>query len=528
VRRILPLAAFAVLPFLAAAGRAGAEEAPFQFPSMDQAERVQQRHLKVELMGQTAGGVSGRIGHLPDGRMLLEIRFQMQVQRANEGQADVFKVASHETELLAADGRLIAKRSLESEAGVEESSEAVYRENHVDLTFKGPGGTYRKRLEIPADHDSAYRVGKALIAAWKPGTEPTRTYQSLSPKNQRFDPHTSTLLGKTTYTHDGTAHPAWKFRDVDEEGTVAEVLMGEDLLPFSMSVMNGALKATWVNEPTLDVEGGGWSMSSFVTVDHAVPRMLKLESLEVRLRMDPPQAASDPTLFADGPYQKVVREPSGYRFTLTSQRVPAEAAALTLPLKVEDPAVARYLGPTPTAQSDHAEIAAKAKAIVGETKDAKSAVQKIVGWVWAHVEKKSGARGSATAVEVLRSCVGDCSEHAVLVVALCRAAGIPAREISGLEYLSVEGRPLAGFHAWSEVWLGRWVPVDATIPEVGTSARYLFSRIEEPGEPPTKGSVAELITRKVSLEILAWKHEGGLRVEAPKEPAKEPAPVDGK
>jgi transglutaminase-like putative cysteine protease len=161
--------------------------------------------------------------------------------------------------------------------------------------------------------------------------------------------------------------------------------------------------------------------------------------------------------------------------------------------------------------------------VVADAKDAASAVRRIVGWVWAHVDKEGGDRGSATALEVLRAKRGDCTEHAVLVVALCRAAGIPARAVSGLEYLSTDGKALAGFHAWAEAWLGRWTPVDATIPEVGTSARYVFIGYDEPGEASRTHVLASLMGRKVRLEVLAWKHAGSERVEASK-----PEPADAR
>ena len=59
---------------------------------------------------------------------------------------------------------------------------------------------------------------------------------------------------------------------------------------------------------------------------------------------------------------------------------------------------------------------------------------------------------------------GDCKAYAMLVIALARAAGVPAREISGLLYLG-DGDQAFGGHAWAEVVIdGVWVPVDASIP----------------------------------------------------------------
>ena len=66
------------------------------------------------------------------------------------------------------------------------------------------------------------------------------------------------------------------------------------------------------------------------------------------------------------------------------------------------------------------------------------------------------------ASEVLRTRRGDCSEHARLFVALARAAGIPAREVTGLAWIGDDVRAF-GRHSWAEVELdGRWREVDPT------------------------------------------------------------------
>jgi hypothetical protein len=67
--------------------------------------------------------------------------------------------------------------------------------------------------------------------------------------------------------------------------------------------------------------------------------------------------------------------------------------------------------------------------------------------------------GFASALESFDTREGDCTEHAVLLAALCRAAGIPARVVMGLEYVM----GVWGGHAWNEVWIaGTWYPLDAT------------------------------------------------------------------
>jgi transglutaminase-like putative cysteine protease len=75
--------------------------------------------------------------------------------------------------------------------------------------------------------------------------------------------------------------------------------------------------------------------------------------------------------------------------------------------------------------------------------------------------------GFATASEVARSRRGDCTEHALFLMGLLRAAGIPARLATGLVYTtdSTRHEPIFGWHAWTQAQVdGRWVDLDATLP----------------------------------------------------------------
>jgi len=72
----------------------------------------------------------------------------------------------------------------------------------------------------------------------------------------------------------------------------------------------------------------------------------------------------------------------------------------------------------------------------------------------------------ATASETARTRSGDCSEHAVLLCAMLRAQGIPARVAVGLVYADAFlGREaIFGWHMWTQALIDdRWVDLDATL-----------------------------------------------------------------
>jgi transglutaminase-like putative cysteine protease len=86
------------------------------------------------------------------------------------------------------------------------------------------------------------------------------------------------------------------------------------------------------------------------------------------------------------------------------------------------------------------------------------------------------ARLGGTAVDVARRPEGSCLQHAILLTALARAAGLPARVAFGLAYLP--GGQVFAYHAWCKVWVsggrgGIWLPLDSTVGLGGAPATNL-------------------------------------------------------
>ena len=104
---------------------------------------------------------------------------------------------------------------------------------------------------------------------------------------------------------------------------------------------------------------------------------------------------------------------------------------------------------------------------------------------------------------------GDCTEHAVLVAALCRASGVPARSASGLMWIGKE----AGYHQWTEVWVGKWLPVDATLDAVGTPPAYLHFGFADEGA--LSGETTARMMRffgRAKVSVASVRGAGGERV----------------
>ncbi|MBN4666506.1 transglutaminase family protein [Pandoraea nosoerga] len=79
------------------------------------------------------------------------------------------------------------------------------------------------------------------------------------------------------------------------------------------------------------------------------------------------------------------------------------------------------------------------------------------------VDYESGITAvTSTAAQALALGRGVCQDHAHLMLAVCRARGVPARYVSG--YIDPGDVPHAASHAWVDVWVdgAGWVSIDVT------------------------------------------------------------------
>jgi len=88
-------------------------------------------------------------------------------------------------------------------------------------------------------------------------------------------------------------------------------------------------------------------------------------------------------------------------------------------------------------------------------------------FVYSYITNKINGIPFAPALNVIETRTGDCTEHAVLAVALLRSMGIPARALVGMiaaPYFNKKENVFV-FHMWAEAYYnGRWNLIDATRP----------------------------------------------------------------
>ncbi|MDJ0522718.1 MAG: transglutaminase domain-containing protein [Planctomycetota bacterium] len=246
---------------------------------------------------------------------------------------------------------------------------------------------------------------------------------------------------------------------LDDAGTFVQVRVGSFVIRRTTAAKAEALPTT----------PAGYTIT--VPASPPLDRIFNADRvlLDVHIRADEHRKLPS---FPASPWSRVTSQTGddeqGYVAKVELRRHDDTTKQATIP--VVDKTFARHLEATAMMQTEHPLVRQTVRDVVGDERDARRAAHKLARFVFSTLTKRSPEVASADAVQILESCRGDCSEHCLLFVTLCRAAGIPARRCSG--YVCIGG--MWGSHAWCEIWTGQWIGADPTTGEVGTAARYLF------------------------------------------------------
>lgn len=134
-------------------------------------------------------------------------------------------------------------------------------------------------------------------------------------------------------------------------------------------------------------------------------------------------------------------------------------------------------------------------------------------WVRGRLTYRSGSTNvSTSALEALHQGTGVCQDFAHLTLGLVRAMGVPARYVSG--YLHPNDQAVAGStqlgesHAWVEVWLGTWWPLDPTNAQSVGERYVVLARARDyadvaPLKGVYRGAPSEALAVSIELTRLA-------------------------
>jgi hypothetical protein len=211
-------------------------------------------------------------------------------------------------------------------------------------------------------------------------------------------------------------------------------------------------------------EGAEYSVKNHISTDIRIPQPLltKIDSMVMDIT---PNRELDVD-FPEGLYQDVTRTDRGWTVALKKETYEAVEDVKTLP--DTNRILERYLRATPWVQADDPDINGMAEDLIEDTEKTVEAVRALIEWIDENIEDTYEIVTQPSAKEVFEIQRGDCAEHSVLFDAMARSVNIPCRQVFGYVF---DGERLV-YHAWNEVYLHQWVPIDTTVPVLGAGGRY--------------------------------------------------------
>ncbi len=340
-----------------------------------------------------------------------------------------------------------------------EGSEMVVRTGSGS-TEDGGAPANAGRLEIPEDFASdqiiALRLNRGEL---QPGD--TLSYSVYDPEVDVIDRHNVTIAERKTV--DGTEVTV--VEAASEKLGVEVVSWIDDAGRLVRQSVPGVMQLTLerVSEEEALASLAPFEIKNTIEVEEHLPLVRSLKQVRLRVQRDVGPAAE---LLAQTPRQQITEDGSDAMVTTSREHPPDES----LPLPITGDRMEPYLAATTQVQSDAPRIIEKAREIVGDETNSWAAAQKLCSWVHRRMHSVSSDPRPVTALEVLDSMRGDCTEHAILMAALGRAVGLPTKLATGLAYVGGE----FGYHAWTEVYVGRWVEMDPSWGEMTVDAGHIL------------------------------------------------------
>ena len=365
--------------------------------------------------------------------------------------------------------------------------------DQLTVKMQTPESTQQSRIKL----DSKPVLSAGLLPAIvRSGIQPGRSFQL-----NVFDPATLgqqtvivKYMGKETILNMGVMKDATKvsvemkgmtqFAWIDEDG---EVLKESGLLGITLEKTS---PPEALADLTLDAAKGvtpDMTQAASVKSNVALANPNRLQSLKIRL-----EGIDVNSLQVNGGRQKL----AGDILSIEKESLANLKGEAPLPENDFGETEKTFLAPSAFIESDHPEIVAMIGKILSPRDSPLTKVEKIVAWIQENIRRQP-VLSIPDALLTLQNRAGDCNEHAVLLAALARAAGIPATVEAGLVYM--EGKFY--YHAWNSVFVGQWVTVDSLFNQIPSDVTH----IRFAGGTPQQQLDLIGVIGKVKIEVLEYR-----------------------
>jgi hypothetical protein len=423
-------------------------EIPSTFESFPKGagKREFERWYLAELQGKSAGWIHTWVSRheTPTGpRWVIDSEEFMVVRRG----ADRIEGRIRKKFLENERGQLLRFWQLEQEQGGEEVTTQAGKAGAEMVTIRGPE---IHRIPFEPEARSVERGYLALFAGKRPQAGEVKQYRSYDSMWAGYEDVQVAVKSVDA-----------KVIEIEQTasslpGVVTRIRLDEACAAIRAEAQVGVLHLVFrmvKEKPDLITEGAAPDMDPLMVIKSNVQIENSREVRQIRYRIEGLPDFVDSN-WMTGPGQKVIASPSPGVFVLEVTML-GDPPPSPFPPAVKDPELKKHLMATSLTRLDDPEIIKTARKVTAKAPDAWTAAKRLRRWVSEEVEGSMGM-GFASASQTMKEREGDCSEQAVLLTALARTVGIPARCVKGLVYQD------GSFyrHMWTEVWVGRWQPLD--------------------------------------------------------------------
>ncbi|MEM1329104.1 MAG: transglutaminase domain-containing protein [Planctomycetota bacterium] len=514
---------FVLVTLLCALGLAPAAAAKDRASDADQATEpgVEERWYLVELAGSPAGWMWGRRDTDDAGTITTDTEMLLRVRRG----AITLEVGVETQSVETAAGDPISMTSTQDFGGSSTTSVYEFQGDTVRVTTTQGGQVINREVPRPEGEwlmpAAAERAARAAAA----GGEDRFTVTTLDPaaglspittlraeptpaKIEITDADGASTVEGTRWTVTSTALPGIKSTEtLDAEG---EMLASSTNLGGFDLVMTLSDRATALGESN-SAEAPEMMVSTFVRATGIAdgkidrPRMLKHATYRVSVAdgdLPPLPTAAGQTVEVIG--DRAARVSVSARTQAASKPQVATDAdrGSSSMINLDDPELRRMHLRATAGLTEDASLLARAEAI-------RRFVHRVIA-------RKDLGVGFGSASETARSRRGDCTEHAVLLAALLRLDGTPARIASGLIYADAfaGAREIFGYHMWTRALVEidgvpTWIDLDATLRGTRFDAAHIAldeSPLADDGLTTTYARIATALGR-LAIEVESLDHD---------------------
>ena len=415
------------------------------FPEGDGKEEKEHWHV-IELQGKPAGWTHARVVKHDTKRGPRWVTTSEEITAVRRG-VEKMEARTQERYLENERGQLLRFWQMEQE---QDGEKVVIQAGKVEANMVTVRGPEIRRVPFEPQAFGTQRYYQILFTGKAPEAGEVRKFRSYDSTRAGYADDRIVVKSAgpqtTELEHTSTTLP----------GVVAKVKLDASFSIAHLEIQIGALHLVYRRvdkKPDLDEDGAAPDIYPLMVIPSNVqienPRAVE----RVRYRIEGlPEHVDSSWLSAPG--QKVTGHPAPGVFLLEAEKLD-DPPPSPFPPNAEKPELKKYLASTALTRLDDPEVVKTAKTITAKALDAWTAVKRLRRWVSEEIESSMGM-GFASASQTLKQREGDCSEQSVLLAALARSVGIPARCVMGLVYQ--DGSFFR--HMWTEVWVGRWQPLD--------------------------------------------------------------------